>query len=129
VRILVVDDHTPTIELMELTLTSFGHSVRSATTVVEALEVAAGYAPHVILSDLTFSSAVGGAEDGHTFARAVRAKSDHDGVALVAITGVVSPSELQAALDSGFDEIVVKPFDVEALIGRLDELGHAEPDQ
>ncbi|MGI9615021.1 MAG: response regulator [Acidimicrobiales bacterium] len=128
-RILVVDDHAPTIELMELTLTSVGHSVRSATTVAEALEIAAGYAPHVILSDLTFSSVAGGAEDGHSFARAVRAEPDHVGVAMLAITGVVSPSELQAAIDSGFDDVVVKPFDVEALIGRIDELGRAVPDQ
>lgn len=114
---------------MELTLTSFGHSVRSATTVAEALELAAGYAPDVILSDLTFSSAAGGTDDGHTFARAVRAQPGQDRVAMLAITGVVSPSELQAALDSGFDEVVMKPFDVEALIGRIDELGRAEPGQ
>lgn len=122
-RILVVDDHLPTIELMRLTLTSFGHSVRSATSVVEALELAATDRPDVILSDLTFSSVAGQEQDGYALAREVRSRPGSADVGMLALTGVVSPSELQAALDSGFDAVVVKPFDVEALIERIETLG------
>ncbi|MDH3682040.1 MAG: response regulator [Acidimicrobiia bacterium] len=123
-RILVVDDHLPTLELMRLTLTSFGHSVSSATGVVEALELADTDPPDVILSDLTFSSITGQEQDGHALARAVRSRPGHESIGLLAITGVVSPSELQAAIDSGFDGVVVKPFDLESLIERIDALGH-----
>lgn len=118
-RILVVDDHRPTIELMRLTLTSFGHSVLSATSVPEALRVVAADHPDVILSDLHFSSTAGSADDGHALARAVRSGSGPGRVGMLAITGAAAPAELQAALDSGFDGVVVKPFAVESLLDRI----------
>lgn len=121
-RILVVDDHAPTIELMRLTLSAFGHSVVSATSVDEALRLAASDRPDVILSDLTFSAATGRARDGHALARAVRSDADRWDIGLLAITGASSPVELQAALDSGFDGVVVKPFDVESLLERVEAL-------
>jgi len=124
VRILVVDDHLPTIELMRLTLTSFGHSVLSATNVMAALELVARDRPDVVLSDLTFSSGAGGGKDGYALARALRSDPCHADVAMMAITGVNSSSELQAALDSGFNEVVVKPFGVKSLIERIEAFGH-----
>lgn len=130
-RILVVDDHLPTLELMRLALTSVGHTVSSAATVTEALELVAAEAPDVILSDLTFGSAppaasgpsgTGREPDGHALARAVRSRPDHQDIGLLAVTGVVSPGARQAAIDSGFDGVVVKPFDLGALIQRIETL-------
>ena len=123
-RVLVVDDHLPTLDLMRLTLTSLGHTVSSATNVIEALELVDTDAPDLILSDLTFSSGAGREpDDGHALARAVRSRPGHERIGLLAITGVVSPSELQAAIDSGFDGVVVKPFDLDSLIERIDAFG------
>lgn len=122
-RVLVVDDDLPTIELMRLTLNAFGHSVLTATNVVDALILLATDRPHIVLSDLTFSAADGPEQDGYALARAVRANQAHAEVGLVAISGITSPSEVQAALDSGFDEVVLKPFDIESLIQRITELG------
>lgn len=122
-QILVVDDHLPTIELMRLTLTSFGHSVLSATNVVDALKLVATDCPDVVLSDLTFPAGAGAGQDGYALARALRSNPGHADVGILAVTGVNSPSELQAALDSGFNEVVVKPFGVESLVERIEALG------
>ncbi len=122
-QILVVDDHLPTIDLMRLTLSSFGHSVVSATNVVDALELARSEKPDVVLSDLTFAAANDRGEDGYGLARALRAIPGSAGIGMVAITGVNSPSALQAAIDSGFDAVVVKPFCVESLIERIEAFG------
>lgn len=122
-RVLVVDDHLPTIELMRLTLASFGHSVLSATSVAEGVNLAAVGDPDVILSDLTFSSPSGLAQSGHALARAVRSLPGRAGVGLLAVTGVVNRTEWQAALDSGFDEVLVKPFELQSLLERVESLG------
>ena len=122
-RVLVVDDHLPTIELMCLTLTSFGHSVLSATNVVDALNLVATDCPHIVLSDLTFSASSGPGQDGYALARAVRANPAYAEVGMVAISGITSLSDTQAALDSGFNEVVLKPFDIESLIERITVLG------
>lgn len=126
-RILVIDDHELTIELMQLTLTSFGHSVLTATSVDRALALVAAGKPDVVLSDLTFSAAEGqdgsDSQDGHALARALRSDPTNADVGLLAITGVSSPAEHRAALASGFDGIVVKPFEVGALIEQIEALG------
>lgn len=122
-RILVVDDHLPTLELMCLAMTAFGHVVTSATSVVEAVELATAETPDVILSDLTFSSDSAGSSDGYALARAVRSRCGSDHVGLLAITGVVSPAGRQAALDSGFDEVLMKPFDLVSLVERIEAMG------
>ncbi len=142
-RILVVDDHLPTLDLMVLTLTSFGHTVSRASGVVEALAVVDRDDPELILSDLTFASTSTspsasasddrrGADDrepdGHALARAVRSRSRSGGgcIGLLAITGVVSPIEVQAAVDSGFDAVIAKPFDLESLIERIDAIARSK---
>ncbi len=144
-RILVVDDHLPTLDLMVLTLTSFGHTVSRASGVVEALAVVDRDDPELILSDLTFAatstlpSASASASDdrrgaddrvpdGHALARAVRSRSRSGGgcIGLLAITGVVSPLEVQAAVDSGFDAVIAKPFDLESLIERIDAIARSK---
>ena len=130
-RILVVDDHLPTLELMRLSLTSVGHAVSTAATVAEALELVAADAPDVILSDLTFGSNASGTgqePDGHALARAVRSRPDHQSIALLAVTGVVSPDQGRAAIESGFDDVVVKPFDLGTLIERIDALDPVRDD-
>lgn len=119
-RILIVDDHLPTLDLMRLALTSLGHSVTSATTVTEALERLVDASPDVILSDLTFPSDHGGGKNGHDLAREVRSRPDRRGVGLLAVTGAASAAERRAAIDSGFDEVVVKPFDLGSLIDQID---------
>ncbi len=134
-RILVVDDHLPTLDLMVLTLASFGHSVSRASGVAEALMVVDRDEPELILSDLTFSSTPTSTStptdsrelDGHALARAVRARPRSDGgcIGLLAITGMVAPAEVQAAIDSGFDAVITKPFDLESLIDRIDAISRS----
>lgn len=114
---------------MRLTLMSFGHSVLSATNVVDALELAASDSPDVVLSDLTFSDGVGTELDGYALARALRSDPGHADVGIVAITGITTPTARQAALESGFNEVVVKPFGVESLLARIDAFGHRRADR
>jgi CheY-like chemotaxis protein len=118
-RILVVDDHQTTLELMRLTLSSLGHVVTATNSVAEALVLLAESRPDVILSDLVFPSAGGDALDGHDLAREVRSRSDERYIGLVAVTGAATPSARRAAIDSGFDHVVVKPFDLESLIDQI----------
>ncbi len=119
-RILVVDDHLPTVELMRLTFSSLGHSVMWATNVADALELLAADPPDVVLSDLTFPPVSGTGLDGYGLARSVRAVAGPTDIYLLAITGVASPAQQQEALDSGFDEVLVKPFDVALLIEQIE---------
>ena len=51
-RILVVDDHAPSAEMLAEILTLEGHEVRMAHTAVEAVEVARSFAPGIAVLDM-----------------------------------------------------------------------------
>lgn len=124
-KILVVDDHQPTLDLMHMALTNSGHVVSSTTSVMAAIEMALEAPPDIVLSDLTFqtdmTAEVEG--DGHALARSLRSIPRTKAVGLLAVTGLTSASERRAASDAGFDGLVVKPFDVRLLLEQVDELG------
>ncbi len=121
-RVLVVEDHQPTIELMDLTLTAFGHTVLSATGIVEALALISHEHPDIVLSDLIFADSEDVDQDGYALARRVKANPEWAKIVLVAISGVTSERAVQRALRSGFDDVFIKPFDVESLLGRIEDL-------
>lgn len=123
VRVLVVDDHGPTIELMRLTLASRGHCVLTAANVRDALEIVGSDSPDVVLSDLRFPADVAGGQDGYALARRLRSDPSHADIVLLAVTGFGSEETRQAALASGFDDVVVKPFVVESLLAQIEALG------
>lgn len=121
--VLIVDDDDLTVELMCTTLQAFGHSTRSATNVADALALIAGDTPHLVLSDLRFSGSTGAASGGRELAESVRSKPAYADIRMVAISGATEPAEVRAALDCGFDEVIAKPFDIAALLARIDGFG------
>lgn len=124
-KILIVDDHAATVTFMRLAFTSIGHTVFSASNVATATEVALVEQPEVVLSDLTFGGEADDQAGGCELAEALRSLRPTLDVGMLAVTGVNATSQLDAALESGFDGIVLKPVDLPSLIAQVDELGSA----
>lgn len=110
-RILVVDDHPDTVDLLSMHIELLGHVCRTASCGAEALAVAAQFAPDIALVDLGLPDI-----DGCDLGRQLRA---HRALYLVAVTGFAEPSIRTRARDAGFDRYVVKPLrlaDLRAII-------------
>jgi DNA-binding NtrC family response regulator len=113
VRVLVVDDEPRVGELLRDVLMDLGYGVRLAVNGAEALEIAAGYHPHVVLLDLTLPEM-----PGEIVLERLREAEPHRPV--IAITGDIDPERARATLAGGAFDCIAKPFDLSRLARVLE---------
>jgi signal transduction histidine kinase len=108
-RILVVDDNEDAASLLGDALTRLGHEVRITTDGPSALEQARIFQPEIVCLDIGLP-----VMDGYEVAQ--RLREEHPGpMRLIAITGYGLEHDREKAERSGFDLLLVKPVDFEAL--------------
>ena len=114
--ILVVDDETPTRELIADLLEMWGYTVIQAGSGGEALAILAdGLRPDLVISDFQMPGM-----NGADLVRAV--KADYPGVAAV-LASSVHPNELErTAREAGADGHLPKPFQLNYLQELLERL-------
>jgi two-component system CheB/CheR fusion protein len=103
-RVLVVEDHDDSREMLRTLLEADGHEVHEAADGLAAVEEALGWRPDVVLLDVGLP-----ALDGFEAARRIRAGGG--AMRLVALTGYGQPDDVARSREAGFDEHLVKPID------------------
>ena len=116
-RILVVDDNADSAESLAELLRLWGHEVRTAHSGEEALAVAAGFQPGVVLLDLGMPDM-----NGYEAARLLRDRAGLNGTTFIALTGYGQDGDRQRSAEAGFRAHLVKPVDPEALRRLLADL-------
>lgn len=111
-RVLVVDDHVDASELLCLHLERLGHQCRDAKDGTTALSVALEHKPHVAIIDLWLPDM-----PGHEVARALRERDPS--VYLIALTGSTRAEDRTQAMESGFNEFLMKPAENRALLDLI----------
>jgi two-component system KDP operon response regulator KdpE len=110
-NILVVDDEPQITRVLRTALSSHGYSVRSAADGDEALEVMRQWTPDLVITDLSMPN-MGGLE----LCRRIRSKSTVP-IIVLSVRGEERPKV--EALDSGADDYVTKPFNMNELVARV----------
>ena len=118
VTILVLEDDTAVLELLERLLAMHGYTVLSARTAAEADAIVSqrGAAPDVLLTDIM----VGG-DNGVDYARQL--KDRLPSVGIMFMTGLAHRAPV--ALRSGLGPVLHKPFSARELLRALDALSVA----
>lgn len=111
-RILVVEDHGPTIELLVDILHKDGHEVSAERDGLAARRRALSESFDLILCDLGLPGL-----DGIGVARAIRAAGIR--TPLVALTGDTSDDSKMLGLTAGFDRYLTKPISASALLREM----------
>jgi CheY-like chemotaxis protein len=105
-RIVVIEDHVDTAELMHEILREAGHDVRVAHCGEDGVAAALSLRAEVVLCDVGLPDI-----DGYEVARRLRADGTTAAARLVALTGYDGDAETKRAREAGFDRHVVKPID------------------
>ncbi len=105
-RIVIIEDHQDTADLMKEILHEGGHDVRIAITGESGVIAARELRAEVVLCDVGLPDI-----DGYEVARRLRADGATAHARLVALTGFDGPDEAERARLAGFDQHVVKPID------------------
>ncbi len=119
VRVLVVEDHPDSRELLQTVLVGAGAEVSAAASVREAMETMEQLKPDVLVSDIEMED-----EDGYTLIRRVRALGAERGgqVRAAALTAYARSEDRAQALRAGFQAQVTKPIDVNELVSVVANL-------
>lgn len=118
-RILVVEDHADTARMLAQLLTKRGHDAHCVSTVAEALEFARAEPPELVVSDISLPDG-----SGLELMRELRALGISRGIAL---SGHGTPADLEKSTAAGFARHLVKPVDVQRLLGAIQELSTETP--
>ncbi len=113
-RILLVEDHQTSREMIARLLTRRGHAVEAAGNVAEARELAAQHGIDLLVSDL-------GLPDGHGH-ELMRELRPQVVLGAIALSGYGMEADVEQSKAAGFDEHLTKPVvlaDLEAAIQRI----------
>lgn len=114
-RILLAEDHYVSRHLLERNLTNWGFQVQTAEDGEAALRILEGEnPPTLVLIDWVMPKM-----DGVEVCRRLRALTGRPFTYVLLLTAKNRKDELDAALEAGIDEYVVKPYDVGELRARL----------
>ncbi|MCB1162076.1 response regulator [bacterium] len=109
-RILVVDDETDILEMMQSLLEIEGFQVLTAENGADAV-AALGQQPDLVLLDIMMPDM-----DGHEVLQAIRAEAATRSLPVLMVTARNDVVDIGKALDAGVNGFVVKPFDTENLL-------------
>ena len=116
-RLLVVEDHQPTLDVLARLLRKQGHEVETAHNVEEALALAGGRVFDLVISDI-------GLPDGNGIDLMVRLTRDF-GLRGIALSGYGTDEDLARTRGAGFLAHLVKPIDFERLNRIIEDVQRA----
>jgi two-component system chemotaxis sensor kinase CheA len=115
-RLLLVDDSTFFLNMLEPVLTAAGYEVETAANGKEALaRLEGGDSFGAVVSDIGMPEM-----DGLELARHIRANPAWNGLKLLALTGRVSKAERLRGAEAGFSHYLAK-FDRDAVVAAVEE--------
>ena len=115
-RILVADDNLDAVDTLAMMLRMMGHEVSVAQDGVEALAAGEEFHPDVALLDIGMPKL-----NGYEAARRIRSTDWGRNIVLVALTGWGQEEDRRRSQESGFDHHMVKPVELAALEGVLNQ--------
>ena len=117
-KILVVDDDAAIVELfVDVLGDDRRFEVKTAMTGYDAGILTEQFRPDLTVLDYMLPDI-----NGNVVCRTVRKNPDLAYMKIIIVSGVVNREEIDDLLDSGADEFVKKPFNIEELMGRIEGL-------
>lgn len=119
-RILVAEDERDIRELIGFTRRHHGHEVLTASNGEDALVIALRELPDLVLLDIRMPRLT-----GYDVCRRLRAEPASAHIPVVFLSAIGQDSEVQAGMDAGVTDYILKPFAPDQLVQRVERLlGH-----
>lgn len=116
-KILVVDDHPETLELIELTLRRHGYDVTGVQSGAAGIREAKAEPPDLILLDIMMPDM-----DGLTVCRSIRENERLKKTPVIMFTAKTQAQEKLMGFEAGADDYLTKPTRQDELIARVEAI-------
>jgi DNA-binding response OmpR family regulator len=113
-RILVAEDERDIRELIGFTLRHHGHEILSASNGEDALAIALRELPDLVLLDIRMPRLT-----GYDVCRRLRAEPSTQHIPIAFLSAKGQDSEVQAGMDAGATDYILKPFAPDQLVNRV----------
>jgi len=116
-KILVIDDHPETVELIELTLRRHGYNVTGVQSGAAGIKQAEAERPDLILLDIMMPDM-----DGLTVCRNIRENEQLKQIPIIMFTAKTQAHEKLMGFEAGADDYLTKPTRQDELIARVEAI-------
>ncbi|MEM8857462.1 MAG: response regulator [Chloroflexota bacterium] len=113
-KILVIDDHKETLDLVSLVLQKQGYRVSIAHSGQEGLDTASKQQPDLVLLDVMMPDM-----DGYTVCRKIRETPGLSSTPIILLTAKSQPDEKWEGFEAGATDYLIKPTNAEELHRRV----------
>jgi CheY-like chemotaxis protein len=113
-RVLIADDNAQGVELLEAYLGDYDYEIRTAADGEETLRLVAQWHPDLILLDIMMPKI-----SGFEVCKRLRADPATRDVAVLMITALDQPSDVERAVEAGTDDFLTKPINKSELLLRV----------
>jgi CheY-like chemotaxis protein len=114
-HILIIEDNEANLDLVRYLLEHRGYTTVEAIDGESGIDRASTDRPDLVLCDLQLPGI-----DGFGVLRAIRKRSELEGLAVIAVTALSMPSDRDAVLAAGFNGYLAKPIDPETFVAEVE---------
>jgi pilus assembly protein CpaE len=115
--VMIVDDDLDILSILTFAFESRGYRVRKAQDGQEALQIVLKFVPDIFLLDINMPGI-----DGLELCRRLRAQARTRNIPIMFLTGRDQPDVVVQGFQAGGDDYVVKPFNMQELAARVENL-------
>ncbi|MBI5805370.1 response regulator [candidate division TA06 bacterium] len=116
-KVLVADDEPTIVNFFIAALSDQGYEIESAVNGAQAVEKALSFLPDVILLDVMMPEL-----NGYQVTEKLKANPATEGIPIVLVTGLGSVEDKVQGLESGADDFLTKPFNLQEMLARVHSL-------
>jgi DNA-binding response OmpR family regulator len=114
-KILIVDDENDLLELLRMTLSAEGYTIRTAGNGAEALAAIEQERPDLILLDIML-----GDVSGINLTGKLKNSPETSDIPVILLTAKDTDTDMVVGLRIGADDYVTKPFSTQVLVARIE---------
>lgn len=113
-KILIVDDEEHIVELIKFNLLNAGYEVLTANNGIDAVKIAKGEKPSLLLLDLMLPGI-----DGFDVCKEIKRDAEMKKTSIIMLTAKGEELDKILGLELGADDYITKPFSVRELLARV----------
>jgi len=117
--ILVVDDSTTNVVLLEAILDEKGYRIETALNAKEAYAILAQHTPDLILLDLLMPKI-----SGFDFLAQIRCNENTRSTPVIVVSALADEENITKILDMGAIDFIKKPIDLQYLVEKVESVLH-----
>jgi DNA-binding response OmpR family regulator len=120
-KLLLADDSITIQKVVELVLAEEGFDIKAVSNGEDALSAAGSFGPDIILADVDMPGM-----NGYQLCERIKEKPETKGVPVILLAGAFEPIDEELARNVGAEDYIVKPFESQELISKINAVFAAE---